>query len=88
MKIEIIGGNEALQKAVQAKLASKGFASETTAPAARKLPTVEELLASPGVSYWLKDALKSALNRDCVDASHDAELLAAVLGERTRKFLG
>ena len=79
----------------QIESAAKKYPNAVTGPmagckhpaAARKLPTVEELLASPCVSYWLKDALKTALNRDRVDASHDAELLAAVLGERTKKAL-
>lgn len=30
-------------------------------------------------SYWLKDALKSALNRDIVDALSDAERLVSLL---------
>ena len=51
-------------------------------------PTIQELLNSPSVSFWLKDALRSALRRDCVDASHDAELLAMVLGARADEMLG
>jgi hypothetical protein len=50
-------------------------------------PTPDEILASPSTSYWLKDALKSALNRDCVDASKDAELLALVLSERAQDIV-
>jgi len=43
------------------------------------LPSVNELLAAPDVSFWLKDALRSAIKRDPIDAANDAELLAAVL---------
>jgi hypothetical protein len=46
------------------------------------IPTVQQLLDNSSVSFWLKDALRSALNRDCVDAAHDAELLAKVLKSR------
>jgi hypothetical protein len=43
---------------------------------------------SPTASFWLKDALKAALRRDVVDASHDAEILAQVLGARCDEALG
>lgn len=39
-------------------------------------------LANPATTYWLRDALKSALVRDPVDALHDAEELAALLQDR------
>ena len=52
-----------------------------------KSPTPDEILASPSTSHWLKDALKSALNRDCVDAASDAELLAFVLSERAQDIV-
>ncbi len=48
---------------------------------------VAELLADPSVSYWLKDALRSALLRDSVDAARDALLLADVLGARCDQVL-
>ena len=51
------------------------------------IPTPEEILADPSASYWLKIALASALQRDCVDASHDAELLALVLSERAQDIV-
>lgn len=40
---------------------------------------IEELLASPTVSHWAKDALRLALLRDPVDAAQDAAMLADVL---------
>jgi hypothetical protein len=45
-------------------------------------PDAEALLASASASFWLKDALRAALQRDPVDAANDAELLAAVLASR------
>lgn len=44
-----------------------------------QLPTTEQLLADPSISYWFKSALRSALTRDPVDALLDAELLVRVL---------
>lgn len=52
------------------------------------LPTVEEVLSGFSSSHWLKQALQSALNRDCVDAAHDAELLSKILNARADKILG
>lgn len=46
------------------------------------LPSDAELLANPCVSYWLKNAIRDASNRDVVDAANDAELLYAVLIRR------
>ena len=44
--------------------------------------TLEEILEDPGISYWLKDAIKTAYKRDPVDALHDARRLLRMLGER------
>lgn len=44
--------------------------------------TAEKLLADSSISHWLRNALVSALDRDCVDAANDAECLAAVLKAR------
>ena len=57
---------------------------ETDAAAA---PTVEDLLASPSVSNWLKEALRSALARDPVDAAQDAGVLHLVLSSRADAIL-
>ncbi len=48
------------------------------------MPTEKILaaLADPSTTYWLRDALKSALLRDPVDALRDAEALADLLKER------
>ena len=44
--------------------------------------TLNEILADPGISYWLKDAIKTAYERDPIDALHDARRLLKMLGER------
>ena len=51
------------------------------------LPSVEEVLADPAASFWLKTALRSALCRDPVDAAHDSEILAQLLGRRCDEIL-
>jgi hypothetical protein len=43
---------------------------------------IPEVLADPCASYWLKDALRSAVRRDIVDAINDAETLVSVLTAR------
>lgn len=45
---------------------------------------VEALLADESASYWLKNALREALERDPVDALNDALALAGALEERLR----
>lgn len=44
--------------------------------------TILTTLADPSTTYWLRDALKSALARDPVDALRDADTLASLLRER------
>jgi hypothetical protein len=48
------------------------------------MPTdkILDALANPETTYWLRDAIKSALSRDPVDALHDAEELTALLQDR------
>ena len=43
---------------------------------------LNEILEDPGISYWLKDAIKTAYERDPVDAMHDARRLLKMLAER------
>ncbi len=43
---------------------------------------LKEILADPGVSYWLKDALRTAYERDPVAALRDARQLLQLLGQR------
>jgi len=50
------------------------------------MKTIEEIIkevkANPCVRTWLKKQLIEAESRDCLDASRDAELLAALLKAR------
>jgi len=43
---------------------------------------IDAALANPCTSYWLKGALRVAVNRDALDATRDAEELAALLRAR------
>jgi hypothetical protein len=47
---------------------------------------IKTILNEPGTSYWLKNALASALDRDPVNAVNDAKLLAMVLGHRVEQI--
>jgi hypothetical protein len=49
---------------------------------------IKRLLSDPCVSFWLRDALLSALQRDPVDAANDAEVLFAVLNKRVVEVQG
>jgi hypothetical protein len=53
-----------------------------------EMSEIERVLADPAASYWLKFALRSALERDPVDAANDAEVLACLLEKRCRVILG
>ena len=48
---------------------------------------IDEVLADPAASYWLKNCLRSALERDALDAKQDARLLAHILSKRAREIL-
>ena len=43
---------------------------------------VQEIVADPATSEWLRLALTDAMNRDPVDAANDAETLSSVLTMR------
>lgn len=49
---------------------------------AQVVKRIEGVLADPTAHTWLKDALRTAMQCDPMDASCDAQLLARVLGER------
>lgn len=51
-----------------------------------RIPSIESIMSSPSVSYWLKESLASALKRDSVDAMYDAKLLHQVLEARLNKL--
>lgn len=44
------------------------------------------VLASDETSYWLKDAIKSSLERDIVDAVLDVEVLLTILNNEINNF--
>jgi hypothetical protein len=52
-----------------------------------ELPSVDGLLRDPSTSFWLRNALTSALQRDPVDAANDADILARVLDQKCRSIL-
>ena len=52
-----------------------------------KLPEIDQVLADPAASFWLKGPLSSALDRDPVDAANDAEVLAQLLDRRCQEIL-
>jgi hypothetical protein len=51
------------------------------------LPGIEEVLRDSAASFWLKNALQSALARDPVDAANDTEILAHLLDRRCHQIL-
>ncbi|WP_093255386.1 hypothetical protein [Rubrimonas cliftonensis] len=48
---------------------------------------LESVLSDYAASFWLKHALRTALDRDPIDAARDAEILARVLAERCDTIL-
>ncbi|MFA0921436.1 hypothetical protein ALP73_01118 [Pseudomonas coronafaciens pv. garcae] len=48
---------------------------------------IQAVLECKSSSYWLRDALKSALSRDSVDAANDAEHLSDLLSRRCNSVL-
>ena len=48
---------------------------------------IDEVLADPTASFWLKAALHSALSRDPVDAANDSEIVARLLDRRCREII-
>lgn len=46
------------------------------------------ILHDPAASYYLKDALTKALDRDPVDALNDAEALTLALKDRLQSITG
>jgi len=47
--------------------------------------SINDILLDQTISYCLKDAIKSASNRDSLDALRDAELLVEILHEKFHK---
>ena len=53
-----------------------------------RVPSPEEVFRDFSTSYWLKDALRTGLDRDCLDAAMDAGVLATILQARSEEILG
>lgn len=53
----------------------------------RALPEIAAVLEDPAASFWLKAAIRSALDRDPVDAANDADLLSCLLARRCQEIL-
>lgn len=49
--------------------------------------SADDILNRQDTSYWLKNAIKTALQRDPVDAVKDAELLTEILRQRCEAIL-
>ena len=47
---------------------------------------IDDVLNDPTISNWLKSALRSALHRDPLDATNDAEILFLILSQRLNTF--
>lgn len=48
---------------------------------------IDEILANPATSHWLRNALTAALSRDPVDAVNDAEKLSELLARRCDELM-
>ncbi|MGC2743479.1 MAG: hypothetical protein WA672_09840 [Candidatus Angelobacter sp.] len=51
------------------------------------LPSIADVLHDPAASFWLKAALRTALERDPVDVTNDAEILLRLMEARLRALL-
>lgn len=50
------------------------------------IPTIADILGDQSTSFWLKNALRGSLQRDPVEAAHDAALLVRVLESRVDRL--
>lgn len=58
-------------------------AREAADPVSKAETRIAAVISDPASSYWLKDALSLALDRDPIDAVNDAEALFDLLDLRT-----
>jgi hypothetical protein len=49
---------------------------------------MQRVIADPCASYWLKGAIAALMNRDTIDATYDAELLAKLFRQRCDEITG
>ena len=52
------------------------------------LDKLNQVLADPTASHWLKNALRALDSRDPIDALNDAETLGAILETQLNELLG
>jgi hypothetical protein len=50
-------------------------------------PNIQATLESNGTTFFVKNILREAMKRDCVDSVHDAKLVYELLKERMQKIL-
>lgn len=48
----------------------------------KNLPSIKEVLASDGTPTWIKDLIRTALKKDCVDAAGALELVSGLFTRR------
>lgn len=48
---------------------------------------INKIMKDPSASFWLKDALRSTMTRDSVDAFRDAQVLSNILKEKVEYHL-
>lgn len=53
-----------------------------------QLAQIADVMGDPAASFWLRQSLRTALERDPVDALNDALVLASVLDAHLRSVLG
>lgn len=46
---------------------------------------IQAVIQDPSTSYWLRDALKTAMQRDPLDVASDAEYLAILFAKRAQE---
>ena len=51
-----------------------------------KIPTIEQAIADPFISFWIKDCLMDLKYRDPMKALHDVEMLADIIEEHVKNL--
>lgn len=76
-----------IASAIHDAISSQVFHSIENKDKAAIAPTINEVLDSKWASAWLKDAIRSALLRDPVDAANDCDLLNILVAKHTDHIL-
>lgn len=48
---------------------------------------IEQILESPATSLWLRDLIRAALKRDCVDVANELEWLSELMSARANAMI-